>query len=313
LTDISELIKKLEDRNAGVVALQFPAGLKRESIPVASALRDAGFEVIISGDPCYGACDPAVRLLDYADVLVQFGHSEIESHPNIIFEPHFMDFDPSILENAIPLITARKIGVVTTVQHVHMVKIIQDYLESRGIETLFEEGGDRVKYPGQVLGCSFAAARIPGISEILFVGTGVFHPLGVQLATGARVVALDPYTGAAVEVDAGRFLRRRHALIEKAREAGNYGIIVSLKRGQNRYLLARKLKDLSPRAFIVVMEEVTPDELLNLGFPCYVNTACPRLAYDDQIRFPVPVITPWEYEIVCGVRSWEDYRIDEIE
>jgi 2-(3-amino-3-carboxypropyl)histidine synthase len=57
---------------------------------------------------------------------------------------------------------------------------------------------------------------------------------------------------------------------------------------------------------------VNPDELINLGFPVYVNTACPRLAFDDQSRFPVPVITPQEFEIVCGVRTWDEYTIDEI-
>jgi len=63
---------------------------------------------------------------------------------------------------------------------------------------------------------------------------------------------------------------------------------------------------------IVTMREVNPDELLNLGFACYVNTACPRLAYDDQVRFPVPVLSPQEFEILCGVRTWDTYTIDEI-
>ncbi len=61
-----------------------------------------------------------------------------------------------------------------------------------------------------------------------------------------------------------------------------------------------------------MLREVTPDQLLNLGFPCYVNTACPRLAYDDQVRFSVPILTPIEFEIVCGVRDFEHYRVDEI-
>ena len=51
--------------------------------------------------------------------------------------------------------------------------------------------------------------------------------------------------------------------------------------------------------------------MLDLGFGAYVNTACPRLAYDDQVRFPVPVLTPPEFEILCGARAWDDYAIDE--
>ena len=151
-----------------------------------------------------------------------------------------------------------------------------------------------------------------GFQRILFVGTGVFHPLGVQLATGAHVVALDPLSGQAVEVDAGKFLRKRHALIEKARSARHIGIIVSTKPGQNRYSLGKRLLSLCDRAYLVFMNEVSPDELLNLGFGAYVNTACPRLAYDDQVRFPAPVLTPGEFEILCGTRRWEDYVVDEM-
>jgi 2-(3-amino-3-carboxypropyl)histidine synthase len=107
-------------------------------------------------------------------------------------------------------------------------------------------------------------------------------------------------------------MRRRFAVMEKARGARTVGIIVSTKSGQKREKLAEHLVQLSDNAVIVTMREVTPDELLNLGFACYVNTACPRLAYDDQVRFPVPVLSPQEYEILCGTRTWDEYAIDEI-
>jgi 2-(3-amino-3-carboxypropyl)histidine synthase len=106
-------------------------------------------------------------------------------------------------------------------------------------------------------------------------------------------------------------LRRRFALMEKARMAESYGVIVSTKTGQQRLALAEQLAALSEKAFLVAMTEVSPDELLNLGFGAYVNTACPRLAYDDQVRFPVPVLSPAEFEIICGARDFDAYRIDE--
>ncbi len=82
------------------------------------------------------------------------------------------------------------------------------------------------------------------------------------------------------------------AVIEKARNAKTVGILLSTKSGQSRRALAKRLAALSPGAVIVTMREISPDELLNLGFDCYVNTACPRLAYDDQVRFPKPVLSP---------------------
>ncbi|HQL59880.1 MAG TPA: diphthamide biosynthesis enzyme Dph2 [Methanoculleus sp.] len=311
LIPVSDLIAKLHERGARSVALQFPAGLARQAPQVAAALRDAGFFVLISGDPCYGACDLALDALRHADVLVHFGHAPVEDRPGVIYEPVRFDFDVAVLDRALPLLSTRRIGLVTTVQHIHLIDAMAAYLREHGIEAAVAPGDGRTPFPGQVLGCNFAAARATGADEILFVGTGVFHPVGIRLATKNRVVALDPYTGEAGEVDADRLVRRRAAVMERARGAANFGIIVSTKSGQQRMDLARRLAALSDRAVLVMMREVSPGELLDLGFAAYVNTACPRLAYDDQARFPVPVLAPPEFEILCGARSWDDYTIDE--
>ena len=312
LNDISDLIKRLAKRGAHKVALQFPEGLKRHSAEVVAALKDAGFEVMVSGDPCYGACDLALETLGSADVLVHFGHAPVDERPQVIFEPWNVSFDVEVLENALPFLKGNTIVLVTTVQHASLIPAMETFLHSKGITAIVAEGSGRTPIRGQVLGCSFAAAKVSGADGILFVGTGLFHPTGIALATGALVTALDPLTGTAQELSGDLLIRRRFAAIEKARDARTVGIIVSTKSGQQRIELARHLAGLSKDAVIVTMREVNPDELLNLGFDCYVNTACPRLAYDDQIRFPVPVLTPQEFEILCGTRTWEDYTIDEI-
>jgi 2-(3-amino-3-carboxypropyl)histidine synthase len=312
LNGTSELIKNLKKKGAQRVALQFPEGLKRQSASIAADLKSAGFEVILSGDPCYGACDLALDTLTHADVLVHFGHSPVDEQPKVIFEPYRMDFDIAVLENALPFLKGESVGLVTTVQHVHLIPAMERFLQAKGIIVRIAGGGRRTPNRGQVLGCSFTAAAATGAEEILFVGTGLFHPIGIALATHALVLALDPLTGFAQEVSDEAFLRRRFAVMEKARGAKSVGIIVSTKSGQQRMDLARRLASLSPAAVIVTMRDVIPDELLNLGFACYVNTACPRLAYDDQVRFPVPVLSPQEFEILCGTRIWDAYAIDEI-
>ncbi len=312
MTGYSDLEKRLRDRGAKIVALQFPAGLKRRAGEIAQFLKEQGFEVIVSGDPCYGACDLAVEALDHADVLVHFGHTPLENpDPRVIFEPYRVDFDPGILKNALPCLKARRVGLVTTAQHLHLLDAMRAVLAATGVEAVTAKG-TRGCAEGQVLGCSFGAARVQGAEEILFVGTGVFHPIGVQLATGLRVVALDPFTGQVQEVSAEKFLRRRHALIEKARSAEMIGLLVSTKTGQGRYELARGMAGRCKRAILLLMREISPDELTNLGFSAYVNFACPRLAYDDQIRFPAPVLTPQEFSILLGDRPFSDYRIDEL-
>jgi len=312
LNDISDLIERLKKRGARRIALQFPEGLKRRSAEMVAALKEAGFEVVVSGDPCYGACDLALETLGSSDVLVHFGHAPVDEQPQVIFEPWAVAFDVTVLKNALPFLRGTPIGLVTTVQHVGLIPAMITYLQSRGISCTIGEGSRRTPFPGQVLGCSFAAARASGADEILFVGTGLFHPTGIAIATRARVIALDPLSGTAQEVRGDTLMRRRFAVMEKARGARTVGIIVCTKSGQKREKLAERLVRLSNNAVIVTMREVTPDELLNLGFACYVNTACPRLAYDDQVRFPVPVLSPQEYEILCGTRTWDEYAIDEI-
>jgi 2-(3-amino-3-carboxypropyl)histidine synthase len=308
----SDLIDQLKKHGAKKVALQFPAGLKRKAAEYTCDLKAAGFEVIISGDPCYGACDLALDTLDHADVLVHIGHAPVDNQNRVIFVPYEVEFDVAVLEKAIPLLKGKSTGLVTTVQHVHLIPAMEAFLKERGVEVRVADGSGRTPRRGQVLGCCFTTARETHADEVLFVGTGLFHPVGIALSTGARVIALDPLAGTVQEVSGDALMRRRFAVIEKARVAKSIGIIISTKGGQARMELAKRLAALSPLAVMVTMKEVSPDELLNLGFGAYVNTACPRLAYDDQVRFPVPVLSPQEFEILCGVRDWDGYAIDEI-
>ncbi|MCQ8893743.1 MAG: diphthamide biosynthesis enzyme Dph2 [Methanolinea sp.] len=313
MTDSYNLARKLHSLHARTVALQFPEGLKRKAPTLASFLREEGFSVIVSGDPCYGACDLALDTLRHADVLVHFGHTPLGTgDPRVIYEPYSIDFDPAVILNVLPSLESQTIGLVTTAQHVHLVPAMVAELAKAGI-TARTRQGSRGCGEGQVLGCAFGAARIPEVTEILFVGTGIFHALGVHLATGKRVIALDPLTGSVVAVNAERFLRQRHALIEKARSAEIYGLIVSSKSGQERYKAAKDMAERYRNAIVIMVREVCPDELLNLGFPAYVNFACPRLAYDDQSRFPAPLLTPQEFQILLGEREFSGYTIDEME
>jgi 2-(3-amino-3-carboxypropyl)histidine synthase len=45
----------------------------------------------------------------------------------------------------------------------------------------------------------------------------------------------------------------------------------------------------------------------------FVNTACPRIAIDDSVRYAKPLLTPFELEVVLGDKKWEaGYKFDEI-
>ncbi|MCZ0860284.1 diphthamide biosynthesis enzyme Dph2 [Methanocorpusculum sp. MG] len=311
---LSDLIDDLRSRDAKRVAVQLPEGLKRGTAMLASALRNEGFEVVICGDACWGACDLALDALADADVLVHIGHTPVTQEKNVIYIPFRQDIDPEILLSAVPALECfAKVGLVTTIQHAHQTQEMAGWLQDHGIRAVVGEGSVRTPQPGQVLGCTYAAARSAEADAYLFVGTGVFHAIGVSLATGKPTFALDPYgAGDVQEVSADRLLRKRFVQIEKAKSAKTFGILLSSKSGQCRKELAKRLESLSPDASIILIREVSEMQLRNLGFDAYVNTACPRLALDDQSRFPMPVLSPAEFEIVLGLRSWDDYVIDEI-
>lgn len=311
---IKEIIKK---KHCKTVGLQFPEGFKRRAIMIASELEeDTGSDIIISGNPCFGACDIDTTLLGKVDVMFHFGHSKMGNFENVVFIEARSNVDVmQCVKIALPLFKTKNIGLITTVQHIHKLEEIAQFLDENGKKGISGKGDMRVSYPGQVLGCNFTAARID-CEEYLYIGSGIFHPLGVAIATGKRVVAADPYINQAIEVSPEKFMRKRSGYIAKSMDATVFGIIVSSKSGQNRIDLARKLSEMARRhgkkTQIIMMDLVTPEQLLAFKVDAYVNTACPRITIDDAERFHVPVLSPSEFEIVIGEKKWDSLEMDEI-
>jgi len=310
--DIQKILEIIEARNAKTVGLQFPEGLKRQAPALAKEIEErSGVLIIVSGDPCYGACDIDEGLLELVDVLFHFGHSRFSDDDRIVFMEFYHEADvEQCVINALPLL-GQKVGVVTTVQHIHKLNDIVKVLLNDNKEPVVAKGDSRIAYPGQVLGCNFSAVP-QGVDSILYVGSGNFHPMGMSLANKIPVVAADPFTGEARLVDIEKVMKQRYAVMAKAMDAKKWGIIVGMKSGQRRLELAKKLKELAGDAVLISIKEITPDRLLAFKVDAFVSTACPRIAIDEVGRFPAPVLTPVEFEMVKGLRSWEDLAFDEI-
>ncbi len=310
--DVQKILEVIELRRAKTVGLQFPEGLKRQGPALAKEVEEkSGALVIISGDPCYGACDIDEGLLGMVDVLFHFGHSRMIDDERVVFMEYFHDVGVErAVINALPLL-GRKVGVATTVQHIHRLDDILDILKNADKEPVVARGDSRITYGGQVLGCNYSAVP-EGVDSILFVGTGNFHPMGIRLSRKVPVVAADPFTGEARPVDAEKIIRQRYAVMAKAMDAKRWGIIAGMKPGQRRLELAMRLKEMAGDAVLIAMKEITPERLQSFKVDAFVSTACPRLAIDEAGRFPAPVLTPMEFEIIKGKRKWEDLAFDEI-
>jgi len=315
--DLERIIDIIKEKQFKKVGLQFPEGFKRQAFSISQKLEEAtGANILISGNPCFGACDIDTTLLGKVEVMFHFGHSKMGNLDNVVFIETRSNVDVlPCVKTALPLLATNSIGLITTVQHIHKLDEISNFLLENEKKGITGKGDIRVSYPGQVLGCNFTAARVD-CDEYLYIGSGIFHPLGVAIATGKRVVAADPYLNQAIEVSPVTFLRKRSGYIIKSMEAKVFGIIVSSKSGQNRIGLAQKLAEIAKKhgkkAQIIMMDLVTPEQLLAFKVDAYVNTACPRITIDDSERFHVPVLTPQEFEIVLGERKWETLVMDEI-
>ncbi|RAP43996.1 diphthamide biosynthesis enzyme Dph2 [uncultured Methanosphaera sp.] len=321
---IDTIKDKIQELNAKNVILQFPEGLKTDAIMVAEEINSVvdDVNIIIDADPCFGACDLADNKVNgHVDLVVHFAHTALPIKtecPVLYIEAHSSaDINAPILDAINKLDdNVKTIGLVTTTQHIHKLEDMIEIFKSNGYNVVLDNGVGTSS--GQVLGCNFTSIKNLNVDVIVYVGSGDFHALGVKLFTKKPVILADPFTGRARDIDKfyDKILRIRFARITKAKSAKSYGIIISSKKGQLRFELALKLRDLLEehglKAQILNMDYISPDRLLPFNLDAFVMTACPRIAIDDSAMYKKPVITPQELEIVLGLREWEDYMMDEI-
>ena len=112
------------------------------------------------------------------------------------------------------------------------------------------------------------------------------------------------------------FLRKRIAMIEKAKQAKSIAIWVCTKKGQQRMKLAMQLKKKfetkGKKAYIFTSNLLIPDYIAGINVEAIVSTACPRIAFDDSSLFRQPIINPAEASVVLGEKKLEDYFFDEL-
>ena len=190
---------RLQELNAKKVLLQLPDGLKPHVFEYFNRLSEK-YTVVVSSDPFYGACDISTPDV-YRDVdcIVQLGHSEI---PNIkypkpmIFMEYRVEKNITIEESVFQQLRDRgfrKIGLLCSIQYIDQMQKVGAFMQSIGFEVIVGKQDNRMKYPGQVLGCNFSAAHSISseVDAYVVVSTGKFHAIGAQLASSKDVFIFD--------------------------------------------------------------------------------------------------------------------------
>ena len=316
--ELDRIAEAVDERDARTVGLQFPEGLKRRGPGVADDLRERlpnEVTTMISGQPCYGACDLDTELMRRTDVFVHFGHSPMKESDKIIYVPLFSNVavEP-IMEEALSELADPAenpdVGLVTTAQHSNKFESMRSFLEDRGYTVHTQRGDDRLTHEGQVLGCNYASADVDA-DQVLYVGGGKFHPLGLAMEhPDKHVVIADPVNNLVDVADAEQFVKQRYAAVHKAMDADTWGVIFCTKIGQGRWDAAEEIVAENDDAYLITLDEITPDRLLNFNLDAFVNTGCPRITTDDGPRFHKPLLTPDEYRIAIGEKPLDSLSFD---
>ncbi|ADD07138.1 S-adenosyl-L-methionine:L-histidine 3-amino-3-carboxypropyltransferase [Natrialba magadii ATCC 43099] len=316
--ELDRIIDAIEERDAEKVGLQFPEGLKRRGPKVADDLRelaDDDVTFMLSGQPCYGACDLDTYLMKRTDVFVHFGHSPMKNTDKVIYVPLFSNVEVlPIMEEALDTLEDPEetagVGLVTTAQHMNRYEEMSTFLEEQGYEVHSRRGDERLTHEGQVLGCNYASADVPA-DQVLYVGGGKFHPLGLAMEhPDKHVVIGDPVNNVVTVADTEKFMKQRYASVHKAMDAQKWGVIFCTKIGQGRWDQAQQILENNDDAYLITMDEVTPDRLRNFDMDAFVNTGCPRITTDDGPQFYKPMLTPGEYEIAVGNKPLDELSFD---
>ena len=358
---LDDLVARLKAEDRRLVALQVPEGLKMQALEMIDEVEArSGAQVVLAGDPCYGACDLVHTKMKQmgVELVAHMGHSQMNIDSGMPTEFIHVTYagDPELApvlpilerhralvatirdtasEEATPIDTSAEhavltaigpdtergthVGLVGSIQHLHLLESFKARLEAAGFPTIIPTGGSRLSSPGQVLGCNYSGDT-PEIGQYLFLGSGDFHPIGLVLDTGKPVALLDPYSGDASELaldGIDRLLRQRFGLIMRCQTLQRFGILIGEKPGQMRRALAlrikRQLASHGRQGYLIALDHVSPDLIDFYPVDAFVNTACPRIAIDDSVRYAKPLVTPFELEVALGDSQWEQgYRFDEI-
>jgi len=205
------------------------------------------------------------------------------------------------------------ITIFSSVQFLNEVKILKEMLKNENY-TIIEDKPERTNYGFQILGCDTYSHSFhldfSKLDFIIYIGDGMFHPQALLYALNDdfkkksynikdsfrnEIVVFNPInedikvlTLKDVEVN----LRKRKVNLNKFYMSDNIGVFITSKVGQSYLFYLKDLKSklrekYSDKNFYFFLgDNFNSNELENFPYiDCWVNTACPRIGYDDVVNF----------------------------
>ncbi|KAI0243181.1 Diphthamide biosynthesis protein 2 [Massospora cicadina] len=185
-------------------------------------------------------------------------------------------------------------GLLPLTQNVSSARTDLSALESERLnEKLIRVGG---RY--------FPSDKPLGDASILYIGGETIELTNLLMTKDPKIKAsivyrFDPTTGEAFEdgQNINRRLMRRHHLVQKARDASTFGIVVGTLGVANYLPMIQHVRELveanGGKSYTFVMGKLNVAKLANfLEIDVYVLVACPENSLIDSKEFLRPIITP---------------------
>ncbi|TPX45357.1 hypothetical protein SeLEV6574_g03908 [Synchytrium endobioticum] len=327
LYDVDRTIELIREHDYRNIALQFPDELLHISTFIADELRNAtGKNVFILADTSYGACcvDDCAAEHALTDYLVHYGRACLSPTRRLpvqyVFGQDPVNVD-DVMQNLNQLLEAdadRRVLVLYDVVYHHCIASIKQRL-------------DTVKYPNLVLstveseritstgsGCSgrqYVLKENSSINDytIFYIGPESLTLTNIIVThPSSTVIAYNPGTQICQvqSPQVSRLLKRRYFMLQKAKDADVFGILVGTL-GVASYLpvinsVKALIKSKSKKSYTVAVGKPNPAKLGNfLEIECFVLVACPENSLIDSKEFLRPIVTPFELELALNGQDGE--------
>lgn len=187
-----------------------------------------------------------------------------------------------------------RICLFTTVQFMSSFDSMKKQLEESG-RKVFVYKTRHSFTPGHLLGCTVESFD-DDFEAFLYVGDGLFHPQALLLNNHQDVIMYNPFdkrTRTIARKDMEKLERKKKGARVRFLSSRDIGVLVTTKAGQQQLHAALKLQDDFPdkRFYYLIANDINFQSLEDFPFiECFVNTACPRIAFDDVEKFTKPVL-----------------------
>ena len=121
----------------------------------------------------------------------------------------------------------------------------------------------------------------------LYIGDGLFHPIALKINNKKPVFAFNPFIKKLKEItedETKKMQQQQKAGLTKFHVSKEIGLLITTKSGQYNLNAAKQLEKKYPdkKYYYFIFDTLDFTQLENFPFiDCYVNTACPRISYDD--------------------------------